>query len=253
MSEALAAETETGGMTMKTYVWLTFAFLGWGYYEASGGADFKPGPARAEAEVAEVMPAAPQPAALQSPERRRPALAADATVPRGSLKVRQRVESALLVALRNAPQTRDGAPEAGVHRVAFAEDAAAQPFAPARPVVIDTSTPETGLPEGDPAETATATAPIQSPRPKMRPGTQLADSGTPRLSTRGDPVSADHAVAVSRANLRVGPGTNFPVLDRLARGDRVRVLRQGPDGWVKLRSVELGRIGWMAGSLIAED
>ena len=27
---------------MKTYVWLTFAFMGWGYYEMSGGADFVP-------------------------------------------------------------------------------------------------------------------------------------------------------------------------------------------------------------------
>lgn len=27
---------------MKSYVWLTFAFLGWGYYEMSGGADFEP-------------------------------------------------------------------------------------------------------------------------------------------------------------------------------------------------------------------
>ncbi len=32
---------------MKSYVWLTFAFMGWGYYEMSGGADFVPeeGPA----------------------------------------------------------------------------------------------------------------------------------------------------------------------------------------------------------------
>lgn len=27
---------------MKTYVWVTFAFMGWGYYEMSGGADFVP-------------------------------------------------------------------------------------------------------------------------------------------------------------------------------------------------------------------
>ncbi len=27
---------------MKSYVWLTFAFMGWAYYEMSGGADFEP-------------------------------------------------------------------------------------------------------------------------------------------------------------------------------------------------------------------
>ena len=27
---------------MKSYVWVTFAFMGWGYYEMSGGGDFVP-------------------------------------------------------------------------------------------------------------------------------------------------------------------------------------------------------------------
>ncbi|SLN28978.1 SH3 domain-containing protein [Pseudooctadecabacter jejudonensis] len=27
---------------MKTYVWVSFAFMGWAYYEVSGGADFQP-------------------------------------------------------------------------------------------------------------------------------------------------------------------------------------------------------------------
>ncbi len=38
---------------MKTYVWLTFAFMGWGYYEMSGGDEFVPvqEPVIAEAEI----------------------------------------------------------------------------------------------------------------------------------------------------------------------------------------------------------
>lgn len=35
---------------MKSYIWVTFAFLGWGYYELSGGGDFTP-EARAMAAV----------------------------------------------------------------------------------------------------------------------------------------------------------------------------------------------------------
>jgi len=27
---------------MKSYIWLTFGFVGWGYYEASGGSEFEP-------------------------------------------------------------------------------------------------------------------------------------------------------------------------------------------------------------------
>lgn len=41
---------------MKSYVWLTFAFMGWGYYEMSGGADFVP----VEREVAQVEVEAPE-------------------------------------------------------------------------------------------------------------------------------------------------------------------------------------------------
>lgn len=42
---------------MKTYVWLSFAFMGWGYYELSGGADFNPEQSRevAAAETASVV------------------------------------------------------------------------------------------------------------------------------------------------------------------------------------------------------
>ncbi|MEL6960067.1 MAG: SH3 domain-containing protein [Pseudomonadota bacterium] len=42
---------------MKSYVWLTFAFMGWGYYEMSGGADFAPEQrVIAEAEVVQEEP-----------------------------------------------------------------------------------------------------------------------------------------------------------------------------------------------------
>lgn len=42
---------------MKSYVWLTFAFMGWGYYEMSGGADFVP-EQRQVAEAETAVPAA---------------------------------------------------------------------------------------------------------------------------------------------------------------------------------------------------
>ena len=41
---------------MKSYVWLTFAFMGWGYYEMSGGADFAP----VERVTAEIETEAPE-------------------------------------------------------------------------------------------------------------------------------------------------------------------------------------------------
>ncbi|PVA06398.1 SH3 domain-containing protein [Thalassorhabdomicrobium marinisediminis] len=42
---------------MKSYVWLTFGFMGWAFYEASGGADFVPEQRRvADAEIQQEAP-----------------------------------------------------------------------------------------------------------------------------------------------------------------------------------------------------
>lgn len=77
----------------------------------------------------------------------------------------------------------------------------------------------------------------------------------PRISTRGPGAATERfrsgRVTASRANMRFGPGTGFPVLRALPNGAEVRILRNSGDGWVKLRSVEDGRIGWMAGHLVA--
>jgi len=51
-------------------------------------------------------------------------------------------------------------------------------------------------------------------------------------------------------NMRNGPGTQFSVLQKLRRGEPVEVVGGNGAGWLKLRVVENGRIGWMADSLV---
>jgi uncharacterized protein YraI len=58
-------------------------------------------------------------------------------------------------------------------------------------------------------------------------------------------------VTGSRVNMRGGPGTSFGVLGVLPRGQEVEVLRDEGTGWVKLRDQETGRVGWMAGRMLA--
>lgn len=55
-------------------------------------------------------------------------------------------------------------------------------------------------------------------------------------------------IAVSKANLRAGPGTSFDVLERLAYGTPLVELRRN-GGWVKVRS-QSGRTGWIHDDLI---
>lgn len=229
---------------MKTYVWLTFAFLGWGYYEASGGADFQPGAASAGTEVAQADISVPEPAGEP--------VAGPARQPAAYASVQHRVESALLVALRDAPGATEAAKEP-LKAVALSAVTRETPFAPERPVALDTTPRPKPKPDLSPRidERATAAAPETSLRPRLRPVSETAGPDMPVISTRGG-AEAGHEVIVAGANLRMGPGTNFPVLDTLEQGTRVRFLRKGEDGWVKLKAADHGRIGWMAGYLIAE-
>ena len=67
------------------------------------------------------------------------------------------------------------------------------------------------------------------------------------------PAGSDiRAVSGDRVNLREGPGTNYSVIDQLVRGDKVEVLQDEGEGWVKLRPVGGGTIGWMASFLLTD-
>ncbi|MBB93106.1 MAG: hypothetical protein CML68_00655 [Rhodobacteraceae bacterium] len=60
------------------------------------------------------------------------------------------------------------------------------------------------------------------------------------------------AVAGDRVNMRNGPGTNFSVTAQLTRDTRVEILTDPGDGWVRLRPINGGPVGWMAAYLLAD-
>ena len=64
-----------------------------------------------------------------------------------------------------------------------------------------------------------------------------------------EPLFERRTVAGSRVNMREGPGTGFPVVDVLSRGEGAEILAV-EDGWARVRSE--GREGWMALSLLSE-
>ncbi|WP_323766059.1 SH3 domain-containing protein [Marinovum sp.] len=242
---------------MKTYVWLTFAFLGWGYYEASGGADFKPGPDTAQSSglIAAAEAETQQPALQQ--------VASAETPPRGT--VQRQLESALLTALRDKHPATSTQSLSNVQAVSFAAEAPVTEATvqPGAKTIAPPMRPDDLVEVAETIELAigpnTAAAPDASPRPRLRPR-ELAGAPTgamPTISTRGDVDAAPQfetgRITASRANMRMGPGTNFPVLRAMTSGAQVRILRSGPGGWVKLKSMEDGRIGWMAGSLVAKQ
>jgi uncharacterized protein YgiM (DUF1202 family) len=50
--------------------------------------------------------------------------------------------------------------------------------------------------------------------------------------------------------MRKGPSTTYPVLAQVLKGERLIVLQDPGNGWLKVRTEE-NRIGWMAASLIS--
>ncbi|EPX76343.1 SH3 domain-containing protein [Salipiger mucosus] len=59
-------------------------------------------------------------------------------------------------------------------------------------------------------------------------------------------------VSGSRVNVRTGPGTRFSVVTQFVRNDRVEVLADPGEGWVKLRSEDTGRVGWMSDRFVTD-
>lgn len=60
------------------------------------------------------------------------------------------------------------------------------------------------------------------------------------------------SVSGNSVNVRGGPGTSFSVVNRMVRGDQVEILQNPGDGWVQLRPVGGGPVGWMAEFLLED-
>lgn len=200
---------------MKKFIVLTFLFLGWGFYEMSGGADFAPDDRNIE--TAAAAEAAPEPA----PEE---------------LVARASTRSTVIDVPKVAPasQQRGGAAEAVVVQAA-----------------LTTDTPEVA-PQEAPIqfESLVAGAPRVA---DILPDTEIAVSAplsAPTLTQEPRVSGEIRQVAGNRVNMRSGPGTNYGVLVTLTRGTDVEVLEVDANGWARLRSIGTGQEGWMAERLL---
>ncbi len=64
------------------------------------------------------------------------------------------------------------------------------------------------------------------------------------------PVRDIRQVKGNRVNMRMGPGTKYNKIGQLTKGEQVIILQEPGNGWVKLRSVDTNRVGWMADFLL---
>ncbi|MFG6582094.1 SH3 domain-containing protein [Sulfitobacter sp. 1A12779] len=225
---------------MKRFIFLTFGFMGWAFYEMSGGADFVPaGPQTASAEAAEtaLIASAPPSSNLVTATAANAARKAESPITPFAERTPARDATATRVALNlttlsDLPQANDGLVQKAV---ATPADRAGAKVVKAKAV---------SAPKVEKAAYTTTNANAPTVIPSLIEG---ADNGATFVST----TQADiREVNGTRVNVRGGPGTNFGVVGKLGKGDAVEVIEDNGAGWVRFRSVDGSESGWMADFLL---
>jgi hypothetical protein len=224
---------------MIRFILLSFVFMGWVFYEMSGGSSFNPeemrqarlaAAAQAEAELqAKKQAEAEQNAAVLMVEK--PKTVVDTTPPLkdgADLNNGQAPVLLNLTKLEDAPSTTDtdtdGSIAAGVMTNVVTITSSAQ-----TPAIISSLISQPGGNDG-------------------QGQTDLAQSDQPQSELSG--FEDIRTVSGNRVNVRGGPGTDFNVVTRLQRGDAVRILEDAGNGWVRLEPMDGGPAGWMADFLL---
>lgn len=195
---------------MLRFITLTFAFLGWGFYELSGGGDFEPAK-KAEAPVAVTTP---------EPETEEQSVLQFAAV--APEPMTDEVKVAALT--QPVTTTTDATPAVLTDAVQPSEQ---------RPATQSNGSFFTAL-----AKPTQKTVRVET-------ASADADSAADEIDDRDL-----RRVSKSRVNMRNGPGRNHSVVAKLAKGTDVEVLQDPGTGWVKLRVIESKRVGWMADFLL---
>lgn len=215
-----------GGPVMSRFVMLSFAFLGWGFYELSGGADFKP-PERPQPETAAVPDATPQ---------RITAV--------GAVRRAEQDSRPVLTRRAAAPNPARPAADPGLRaRVA------ADHLASASAVLASTDAAFPQGSEGGTLQLASLEGGLTSitAAPAPQPASAQAAAATTVIEKTID----RRTIRASRVNMRQGPGTRYPVITRLLAGDEVIVIEDSGTGWLHLRAPSKGQVGWIAASLVS--
>lgn len=199
---------------MKRFIFLSFAFLGLGFYELSGGADFDPIAARNDAVLARGgVDLSTEPSGAETGETVQ--LAQSAPLP----EVTQ--VSLNLTSLRDVLERDDA------------------PVVEATPAIAPTAGAASVTPV-----TFTANDDVVLPS-LIFPGNTSRASSDEVVNPRDL-----RAISADRVNMRGGPGTGFDVVTQLERNTQVEVLQDDGSGWVKLRPVDGGPEGWIADFLL---
>jgi len=227
---------------MNKFVLLSFGFMGWAFYEMSGGADFEPASER----LARLAPAAE--------ETQEPLAVAAATTSGEESATPQpapQPKTQWAEVIDTEPELRPLTPEVTRAFLSLTDlsDVAATSDGQAR--VTQAAAGGAADPYGVPRNVSSVTASGDTPpiMPSLIVGMAPIAASAPAETTTMEQLDL-RTVSGSRVNVRGGPGTNFQVVGGLVEGDRVEVLEDDGSGWVRMRAVDSSEEGWMADFLL---
>lgn len=260
---------------MWRFILITFGFLGFAFYELSGGADYAPSDNSLQAHMQrdraerQVAAASATPAETPVSSAAKPAQASPqvtlATVKAETLSATSGQDAAIDLALAKALQDSKGTPPAAEAKVTTAAQTV---------IGLGELTGRTGNGNGVSLVLASAGSADASGMGALGQGLEyvqvaaadsrnVAGAGQTATPSEAKPEETFVVLSTDRApdmrevtgnvvNMRSGPGTKYGRLDQLNRGAKVEVLEDMGNGWLRLRVEETGRVGYMAARLVSD-
>ncbi|MEQ3672078.1 SH3 domain-containing protein [Pseudophaeobacter sp.] len=244
---------------MSRLVIVSFAFLGWGFYEFSGGGDFV-APERPPENLLEITSTS---ATLDTPTPAASTFQRSAKIRAATLVTAPVLQPGLQQATASPSQSEPNSrprPDPA-HRQAVALDkiasagaslhSSASAFAP---------TAETGLLHMDNIQgglAAMTTRPAAGGNLGGTNGGVVLNTGLTGAEPAQPLIPVEsyldiREIRASRVNMRQGPGTIYPVTARLLAGDEVLIMEDSGTGWLQLRNRAGTKVGWVAASLVSK-
>jgi len=221
---------------MWRFIVISFAFLGFSFYELSGGSDYKPATnsIQVRGQLNNERP------------KMRPAKVAVTKLAANGAPFAEETVTRSMTSLSDLDLSNGQRFEIRLARVV--SPAKTKPAEVTQHVAKNRASVETSeatLP--DHVAKAVASASLAGSVADSVDQATLASTSDPEVDL---PDRDIRRVTGTVVNLRGGPGTKYDRIAKLRRNDEVTVLQDLGNGWIKLRVVQTGRVGWMADWLV---
>ncbi|WP_210115041.1 SH3 domain-containing protein [Roseovarius aestuariivivens] len=231
---------------MWRFILVTFGFLGFAFYELSGGADYAPGENSLQARAKNDTSATPATTAQTSKS--------------AEIVSVEELRTTRLNQLQTTKEDRFGITLASVDTDSFkTERVRTLPRDEDKVALLTESEDTDAVDAAVAAALGTETGDVAGAK-KIWPGaielfslTQERQRAVTAARETPTPTAYEDIryVTGNVVNMRGGPGTGFERITSLTEGTEVAVLEQNQDGWLKLRVTETGEEGWMADWLVS--